>query len=269
MVLARLNQLLGVRTVNAFGPAKYACFLARVAQSVPLAVRRRSMKAIDEVVGQRLGEMTVRHQGVAVRFNCAETDVAYEDGTYEFGAIRELCIADCYGRHLPSSVLKRPGTAVDLGANRGVFTSILLAHGTRNVLAVEMNPELRDVFERNVDRNRHGPEQRVLLINQKIESGGDVLEHLGRMSNAEQRVSLLKMDIEGSERLLFAETAWLGSIDAITMEVHPQLGADPIDIIQKLTAAGFTSVASDTNFEVCPPSVASYIAAWRSSSGTR
>lgn len=109
----------------------------------------------------------------------------------------------------------------------------------------------------------------MLLINQKIESGGDVLEHLGRMSNAEQRVSLLKMDIEGSERLLFAETAWLGSIDAITMEVHPQLGADPIDIIQKLTAAGFTSVASDTNFEVCPPSVASYIAAWRSSSGTR
>ena len=63
-----------------------------------------------------------------------------------------------------------------------------------------------------------------------------------------ERVGLLKVDIEGGEFAVFADSdlRWLDSVDQIALEVHPAFG-DAVPFIERLRTCGFTVDLRDNN----------------------
>jgi FkbM family methyltransferase len=67
-----------------------------------------------------------------------------------------------------------------------------------------------------------------------------------------QRIDLLKCDIEGAERELFEDChSWIGSVDAIIIELHPPYGL--ADLSSALAKAGADfEIAAQINRKLCP-----------------
>jgi hypothetical protein len=78
------------------------------------------------------------------------------------------------------------------------------------------------------------------------------------------RVGFLKVDIEGSEFDLFAESAnWLERVDRISMEVHARFGY-PESICQVLAGGGFRLLRRTAAMErVDPLRSDGYVYGWR------
>ncbi|MCA9054473.1 MAG: FkbM family methyltransferase [Planctomycetaceae bacterium] len=169
------------------------------------------------------------------------------------------CVAD-----LPNCNL-----ILDCGANVGYSTCYFLSkYPSARVIAIEPDPENYSLLTRNVgpfgDRVqvlpvalwnaagmlvlddepfRDGREwsRRVREPRARESSGIEALDMQGLLQEVgASRVSLLKMDIEGAERLVFdGPVSWLNFIDAIAIELHDSdcesvflraLRAQPFDV---------------------------------------
>ena len=74
-----------------------------------------------------------------------------------------------------------------------------------------------------------------------------------------ERVDFVKMDIEGAEFAIFADSAeWLKRVDNLAMEVHNPIG-DPGEIVKRLQEAGFRVKWADENGEPIDAREACYI----------
>ncbi|MGH3345159.1 MAG: FkbM family methyltransferase [Carbonactinosporaceae bacterium] len=147
------------------------------------------------------------------------------------------------------------GWVVDLGANVGLFTVLAATEGAK-VVAVEAQHGFAREIARLVDLNSIEPGQvhvetalaaatdpQVALVGtladaQRWQAASHAAPHRpGHVSIPEliyrygiDRVSLLKIDIEGGEFSVFDEgddLSWLAQVDQIAMEVHPQFGDVP------------------------------------------
>jgi FkbM family methyltransferase len=191
--------------------------------------------------------------GTACRLNVDGRRVCL-DGSQLAGA-REI-----YGRRvyeaLPGFAVTSGDVVVDLGANVGVFTTLAATRAAR-VIAVDAQMGLLRTLERNVAAT--GVRDRVTVIHGLVGATTGVLSDpearhrspdfggveppiytLRDLFAAQgvDRVDLLKMDIEGAEFALFAETSWLPTVQRIVMEVHAAFG-DPDALAEGLRAAGF------------------------------
>ena len=149
-----------------------------------------------------------------------------------FGTVREIFARDCYLKHLR---LKGPLRAVlDLGANRGMISLLALVHlGAGVVVGVEPNPMYESVFQLLVEANHCAIRRTVrytkLIGNPSAElRDGDRSVSIPTIIREQSidRFSLVKVDIEGGEKDLFAEPDWLRSVDNLTMELHPHFAGD-------------------------------------------
>jgi len=159
----------------------------------------------------------------------------------------------------------RPATVLDLGANAG-FTAIYLSrqYPAAKVAAVEPIPQNLRVLERNlranapgvqvfaaaatamdgvvtmtldrdhthkvVDPREAGSDQRVNVTGISIPT---IMRRLGW-----ERIGLLKVDIEGHEKTLFAANCeWLRLVDAMCIEIHD--GFDESDLRSMAGEYGF------------------------------
>lgn len=173
----------------------------------------------------------------------------------DFALIRELYARTCY---FPDAtwVPNANELVVDLGANAGLF-SLLCAKRGCDVIAVEAQSGFCTLLTQNLDANQC--RDKVMIIHALV--GAQSGEFASRQSlmtashfvlepeaksmdeiigMAEGRpISLLKMDIEGSEFSLFSErVSWTSSVKRIAMEVHPSYGS--VDsLIDKLRNMGY------------------------------
>lgn len=154
--------------------------------------------------------------------------------------------------HLPPESLTCR-TIVSLGANAGYATAdFACRYPQARIIAVEMDPENARLCERNTAFAR----ERVTVVNAAVWSTDGVVDYGGRDVHdlriaaiggdgatpavpggrharaisiatlfAEHHVAavdFLKMDIEGAEAAVFGgDTAWLGKVRAILVEIHP------------------------------------------------
>lgn len=149
---------------------------------------------------------------------------------------------------LPASIIKKPLTILDFGANIG-FASLYFADRFPDAAIIAVEPSLRNfnLLQQNVsslqqvipvhaavypspgqvpffddelaynsrigDNNRNSYPVRAITVDELLEEQGW------------DKVDLLKLDIEGAEQLLLAEnTEWLHKVSCIIVELHKPYG---------------------------------------------
>jgi FkbM family methyltransferase len=182
-------------------------------------------------------------------------------GPYTAGA-REMYCRNVYLR--TGLAMPRAGWVVDLGANHGLF-SVWAALAGAHVVAVEAQQGFAPVIRGLADHN--GVADRVHV--ESAVAGGVVrgrtagvladdtrwaaTSHGWSMRPAGvsvpeimssyriDRIGLLKVDIEGGEFAVFGpdeDLRWLGKVDQVAMEVHPDWG-DTARLVDRLRRHGF------------------------------
>lgn len=187
-------------------------------------------------------------------------EVSYRWNRADVYTMREVWVEQEY--RLPG--LRTPHVVVDIGANVGLTSAWLIAGGADVVLAVEPSAANHALAVANIaSAPRFG--RAVLGAAGEVDGTAGFLEGMGatngRLSTAgddqagesvrmyamttllamlpdDVRVDLLKVDIEGGEeRLLSGDVSWLGRVDQVILEIHPQL-ADEAKVRGVLENAG-------------------------------
>jgi FkbM family methyltransferase len=211
----------------------------------------------------KLGWQAGRDEGRCIQFGGLR--VCYRFNRGDLQSLHEVLVLEVYKAELGFS----PVTVLDLGANIGL-TSLWLhrQHGSAagqafHLIAVEAAPENAAITRWNLENN--GVPGEVLGAAAGLVSGQAWFEtrsesNLGRLVDhaangavpvpvvgirellrkfPNQRVDLVKMDIEGAEQdLLGHDTGWLESVRALMVEWHDDR-ADSRPLIEKVVKAGF------------------------------
>jgi FkbM family methyltransferase len=213
-------------------------WLAAIALRFPQCRREGNLQPADAAVGD--GPIAVRYGHAKTLFACQRP----------LTGIREIWVRDEYleGGYLSIT----PGsTVVDLGCNKGAFTTLALAHGAR-VVAVEADPVEILGLEKILALNNWSQRVRIinafvggrtryqneLLATHRCAAVGNITPQ-ELLDLAGGPIDLLKCDIEGSEfELLISAGPLIAASRQIAVELHPQAG-DPQKVIQLLNSQGF------------------------------
>ncbi len=202
--------------------------------SVRSIVRSGTLRAVDERLSQ-------------LRPSVRDGDAITRWARADFGLFRDILLRRCYWPD--DAFIPRAGeTVVDLGANVGVF-SVLAARrmGAGRVIAIEAQAYEHDALVRNIELNDVGSLVTPLLGFAGTGGAFEDSEHRERTIDLDavlrehgvDEITLLKVDIEGSEFGLFASRpAWLRLVRRIAMEVHPPYG-DVEVLAELLRGEGF------------------------------
>ena len=229
-------------------------------------IRSRKFYAADL---RMKGETEFRLNGK--RFSI-DLDLMGRDGGNPFAGLRELIGRDVYFRAFDTGRL-RFDTCVDIGANVGLVSEVLSNLGDRRnvVIAIEAaysdhaysrklcerHANIRWVAEAVLDGNSESAEHWADSFDWQDVTVTTMPEIVDRFSI--ERISFLKVDIEGSEfSLLTRNDEWLGLVDNLALEVHPAAGAPSI-LVDVLRDHGFSVIWTDEFGDAVAPEEIAYL----------
>lgn len=190
-----------------------------------------------------------------------DAPVYVRQGSKDWAVLREVLLDGEYSFALAHLAGKPFHCIVDLGANIGMTICLWRQHfAGASVLAVEPAPENLDLCRRN--SAGHGDAVRVIAAGVSVSSGrGSIsraedpvlfrtktevgvepvellsMEDLLGRGRIQEEIDLLKCDIEGAERDIFAECrGWIGRVRWLLIEVHD--GYRISDLVNDLAANG-------------------------------
>ena len=250
-MFTKLKNNLGFEALSLLGLKVYMTMLFRlVANFIPI-LRSRSFGPLDQAMTH--SNLWINHWFGRFRLNVNHIDSLVQDNTYTFGAVRELYIRNCYfygHPHLKTAEIKN---VIDLGANRGLFSTMCTPF-SKKILLVEAQTQYNEAIDFNLRiANQFFNYQ---IINRFIGQDGkinaenhthisfDELLKIGQMDV----IDFIKIDIEGSEFSLFQENLPLERIHYISMEIHPQYG-NVNNIISQLEQYNFDVLTTTENFK--------------------
>lgn len=244
MISKIANNLFSPGIFHTLGYRGCLQYLIQTALNAPQIIAERSLRPLDKAM-RNVNCLSIH--GKQVFFDCTYCDDHIAKDDYIFGIIREIFIRGCYFKFLPDA-LKDLGNVVDLGANRGAFTSAISPFAQK-ILSVEAQPIFRKCIEYHIQLNNH-PNARVetAFIGSagSLKSDGyvalsDLLDKAGM-----DTIDLIKIDIEGGEFGLFQEEGWLNRVCKLSMEVHHAYG-EPRELVDRLMNSGFNVNLADAD----------------------
>jgi Methyltransferase FkbM domain len=258
------NNLLSGRAVSVLGPRLYSSYLVNLFANIPRILKSGDLRPLDEAMGATAKQF--HYRGSTFIFDCQFCDEQLEEHSFAFGIARETYIGDCYFKWLPPSIYDRAKTVIDLGANRGAF-STLMTNRAEFILSVECGEQYASIIRHNMSENSYTS---YAIETAFIGAGGSAVSNLPRLTmddlfrrHSIESVDLIKLDIEGSEFALFDSADWLQRVSAIAMEVHPPYG-DPNAILKSIDKYGFAyAVAGEDLQRIHDAKQARYIYAWK------
>jgi FkbM family methyltransferase len=264
------NNLLSGSAVSVLGPVQYLGYLARFLVNIPRILRAGDFRPLDKSMSMIAKQFNYR--GSTFLFDCKFCDEHLEEDSFGFGIVREIYIRDCYFKWHPPSVYDRAMTIIDLGANRGAFSTLMTTRA-KFILSVECGEQYVPIIRHNMSINNF---TNYAVETAFIGAGGSNKSNLPSESNLPritindllhrhniESVDLIKLDIEGSEFALFDSADWLRRVNAISMEVHPLYG-DPNAILKSINKHGFAYAIADENLQcINDAKQASFIYAWK------
>jgi Methyltransferase FkbM domain len=258
------NNLLTARAISVLGFGGYLNYLGKFLMNFAEIIKVRDLRPLDRAMGMSIKRFN--YQSSSFLFDCNFCDQQLKEDSFAFGIAREVYIRDCYFKWHPDLVYENAKTVVDLGANRGGF-SCLMTTKADLIVSVECGEQYVPIIQHNMELNSH---QNYRIETAFIGTGGDFASSSPTITMQElfdryqiKSVDLLKLDIEGSEFSLFDHADWLHSVQAISMEVHPEHG-DPGFILKVINDYGFKYAIADDNLQqVQDPKSSSFIYAWK------
>lgn len=173
-------------------------------------------------------------------------------GTSDCDVVRQIFVDD----ELGFDISRPPATIVDAGANIGL-ASIRFAQRWPDAIihAIELDPANFELLQRNVAPypgitphlaalwgndgevaiDNPGQAAWALRARSDIAPGEQAIRAITvdtlRHETSIERINLLKIDIEGGERDVFAgRTDWLDAVDCIAIELHPGFTPDCTEV---------------------------------------
>jgi FkbM family methyltransferase len=226
-------------------------YLAMVTTThAPAILRSRKLTRLDAAMSRN---MTVRFGKFRVALPLADIDhiLSVHNDNPTFGNVREIYARNCYLHRLN---LKTPiRSALDLGANRGMFSVLaLVALGAEVAIGVEPVPIYESVVKLLLEANQCSPDRAFRYTKfiscpsvEQQDPHHRVSIQTVLLEQKINRFNLVKIDIEGAEKEIFAEPEWLASVDTITMELHPHFAGDLSLVTQALDRYGFRYLIVD------------------------
>jgi len=259
------NNLFSQNVIRALGISSYISYLTRFVLNLPKIAKVGDLSPLDKSMGAVAKKFNYR--GSEFIFDCEFCDNVLDEDSYGFGIAREIFIRDCYFKLHPDWVYNLANTIIDLGGNRGAF-STLMTNTAERIVIVECFEQYEQIIHNNFKNNGF---HNYALETSFIGEGGMTVSDSQTINMDElfdryklDEVDFIKMDIEGSEFSLFKNANWLDRVKALSMEVHAECG-HPSTITNILQAKGFSYRTADENLqeaqgndEVC------FIYAWKS-----
>ena len=260
------NNLVSMQAMSVLGLRNYARLLKEAVANVPQIVKSGDLRPLDKKMGAYIGDFNYR--GRSFKFDCGYCDRNLREDSFGFGIAREIYIRDCYFKYQPDHIFPESKIVLDLGANRGAFSSMMTSVA-ESILCVECSENYQDVIRHNMEINdfkvfsietvflgrsgaKYNASHSTIKLNQLIDK-----HHINR-------IDFIKMDIEGSEFEIFEDAGWLDMTKALSMEVHPQFGGNTSNVIETLKGKNFVLRMADDNLrEVSEVFHAAYIYAWK------
>jgi FkbM family methyltransferase len=198
-------------------------YILELLSYLPLSSALRVRAAVRNQDGKLIQIKPKGHKPIFLRRCAADIDV-----------IGEIVRDDVYGTAF--SLLKLCRTAVDLGANIGVTSLVLLERfPSCRVIAFEPHRGNFEVLRRNLPNcetyeaavwskagavTLEGPSDGFDRF--QAHEGGPIKAYSMRdvLVLAGRPIDFLKMDIEGSEIELFKDPSWLGVVNLLAIEFH-------------------------------------------------
>jgi len=276
----RFRRLLAILSIQ----DSFRYFLACLVH-LPKFFRRKELDLIpaDRTVKRSI---TVNYKGVKVTVNCPRIDVLLGEESPIFSRAREMYAKDVY---LKPFVLSRIPfhVVIDAGGNCGLFT-IFAAQLAARVIWLEVQ-ETKYQPALAVLRESNHPKGEIIQVGgllvgstekchlqsgvmhslPKSETVREILRYVGRGAvvtmrdlldtYVNERVSFLKMDIEGYEFSVMQDADdWIQQVDNIALEVHRDAG-DPREIVEALERNTFRVVTADSELRPTSAATADYI----------
>src|SRR5215471_16221932 len=144
------NNLLSARLPLVLGPLVYAAYVTKFFLGLPGILRAGRLNSLDKAMGKIARRF--HYRGSTIFFDCEFCDQHLHEDSFAFGIVREMFIRDCYLKWQPSFIYENARTVVDLGANRGAFSTLMTARATF-ILSVECGPHYAPIIKHNVTRN--------------------------------------------------------------------------------------------------------------------
>lgn len=225
-------------------PRDFLALLACTVTRATAIAQTGKLTAVDAAMSRNL---RIRFRGSLIDLPLADVDRALA-GTGDnptFGNVREMCARDCYLRFF---TLNQPvGTVLDLGSNRGIFSLLaLLALDADRAIGVEPLPKYVPALQLLLMANNISPDRAIRYRRFVTSSALERQDPAANISiesickeHGIDRFGFVKIDIEGAEKELFSESAWLDRADNIAMELHPQIAGDLSIIPRALAISGF------------------------------
>lgn len=117
------NNLISARALKTLGTFPYARFLLNSLVLSPQILRKGDLRPVDRSMAKVTN--TFHYRGFTFQFDCLFCDQNLDEDSFAFGVVREIYIRDCYSKWLPDWVFKEAKKVVDLGSNRGAFSSAM------------------------------------------------------------------------------------------------------------------------------------------------
>jgi len=240
-----------------------------VARSLPSIVASRKLYAADRMMR---GEASFRIMGQEFSFDLDAIN-ATPGNAYSF--LRELFVRNVYFRAFAAP---RFDVCLDLGCNLGAVSRVLKQLGGPDGCVVAIDAidhaanrycaEVRGcagiTFERAFlcsDALRQDPARMAqAIVEYDVDPSLCVTVAEVMACHGLAHVDFLKMDIERGEFDIFADRCdWLGQVDNIAMETHPNMGGDPRMVLARLRENRFAVRWCDPYGFDCAPRLAGYV----------
>lgn len=265
MIFRKLhNNIFSWNAIKALGISSYASYLSQFVRNILRIVRIGNLSPLDKAMGSKVKDF--KYRGSNFVFDCGFCDENLAEDSYGFGIAREIYIRDCYFKYHPDWVYRSAKTFVDLGGNRGAF-STLMTTVAEKIVIVECCEQYEKVIKNNFLMNKFS---NYSLEKSFIGEGGMTVSDASVISMIElfdryelETIDFVKMDIEGSEFSIFRNSDWLERVKSISIEVHAECGR-PSEIAEILQCKGFSLRMADENLaEIDYSNSDCFIYAWR------
>ena len=264
------NNIFTRKAITALGFKNYLIYIFIIFFNLLNITRSGDLRPVDKKMSKYLKEF--KFKGDTIFFDCKYVDSQIVENSFAFGVIREIIIRDCYFKFLPSHAYHKSKKVLDIGSNRGLFSTIM-SKNANLIISVESLSKYTEIVKNNLKQNKF-----TNHFHENCFVGGDIADN--SFKEFEDRdsksidyffekyridsIDIVKLDIEGSEFKLFTgNVKWLDKVKFIVMEVHPSEG-DPGLILKKLEAFNFKYKCATEDLVLTHiPRNANFIYAWK------